>query len=268
MVNFKINGSSFELTCSEKVNVPLMVCSHERSGTHFLMNSIDKCTEYTSNPFLNFDYMYLGSLINFFSEESIKIFLKSLKNIRLNNSINYCTSSIIKSHFPLSLLGHNEENLCKVIYIYRNPEDVFISYWKFLHRWDWFEGPKLNSPLELMKINPKGQSQRYQIENYKNYFERWALHIINAKEAQRNCKNIVMVNYSELENNFKKTIRTVCNQLDIDITSSPLKPNKEKYIHGKDLKVSYEEKKLMNYYISKEIQKFPDLPDDIKALFK
>ena len=79
MVNFKINGTSFELSGSEKVNLPLMVCSHERSGTHFVMNSISKCTEYTANPFLNFDYSPLGSLINFFSEESIRIFLNSLK---------------------------------------------------------------------------------------------------------------------------------------------------------------------------------------------
>ena len=70
----------------------------------------------------------------------------------------------------LKLFVNYSKNICNIIYIYINPEEVFISYWKFLHRWDWFEGPKLNSPLELMKINPKGQSQRYQIENYKNYF--------------------------------------------------------------------------------------------------
>ena len=268
MVNFKINGSSFELSCSKKVNIPLMVCSHERSGTHFMMNSIAKCSEYTSNPFLNFDYVPLGSLINFFSEESVRIFLNSLKNIKLNNSVNYCTNSIIKSHFPLSLLGNNEENLCKVIYIYRNPEEVFLSYWKFLHRWDWFEGPKLNSPVELMMINPKGQSQRYQIENCKNYFERWALHILNAKKVQAYYKNLVMVNYSELENNFRETIITVCKKLEIDVMSSPSKPDKEEYIHGKEIKISHKERQLMKGYISKEIQKFPDLPSDLKDLYK
>ena len=267
MVNFKINGTSFELSGSEKVNLPLMVCSHERSGTHFVMNSISKCTEYTANPFLNFDYSPLGSLINFFSEESIRIFLNSLKNIKDNNSINYCTNSIIKSHFPLTLLGHDAKNLCKVIYIYRNPEEVFISYWKFLHRLDWFEGPKLNSPLELMKINPKGQSQRYQIENYKNYFERWASHILIAKKEQKNSKNIVMVNYSDLENNFRKTIKNICNKLEINIISTPSKPNKEEYVHGKHLKLNYKEKQLMKSFIREEIQKFPDLPNDLKALF-
>ena len=46
-------------------------------------------------------------MINFFSEESIRIFLNSLKNIKSNDSINYCTNSIIKSHFPLTLLGND-----------------------------------------------------------------------------------------------------------------------------------------------------------------
>ena len=81
MVNFKINGTSFELSGSKKVNLPLMVCSHERSGTHFAMNSISKCTEYTANPFLNFDYHPLGSVVNFFSEQSIRNFLNSIKKL-------------------------------------------------------------------------------------------------------------------------------------------------------------------------------------------
>ena len=267
MDNFKINGSSFELSCSEKVYIPLMVCSHERSGTHFMMNSISKCTEYTAYPFLNFDYLSLGTLINFFSEKSIKTFLTSIKNIRLHNSNNYCINSIIKSHFPLTLLGSDLKNLCKVIYIYRNPEEVFISYWRFLNKLEWFEGPKLNSPLELMKINPKGQSQRYQIENCKNYFERWASHILNARKAQTNSKNIVMVNYSQLKNNFRKTIRTICDQLEVEMISIPSKPNREDYIKGNNMKVSDTEKQLMRYFIREQIQKFPDLPNDLIKLF-
>ena len=88
-----------------------------------------------------------------------------------------------------------------------------------MHRWNWLEGPKLNSPLELIKTNPKGQSQRYQIENYTNYFARWAAHIIDAKNAARNSSNIVLVNYSELKNNFEKTIEYICHKLKINISN-------------------------------------------------
>ena len=266
MVNYRINGPSFVLSCSEKVKIPLMVSSHERSGTHFMMNSISECTEYTANPFLNFDYMPLGSLVNFFSKESTNKFLFSLKKISQNESNNLCVNSIIKSHFPLSLMDPNK-NLCKVIYIYRNPEEVFISYWKFLHRWNWVEGPKLSSPLELIKSNPKGQSQRYQIENYKNYFARWASHIINAKNSARNSSNIVLVNYAELKNNFETTIELICNKLKINILELPKKPNKENFIYGKEMEICENDRILMKNFIKEENKKFPNLPNDLLNLF-
>ena len=266
MVNYRINGPSFVLSCSEKVKIPLMVSSHERSCTHFMMNSISGCTEYTANPFLNFDYIPLGSFVNFFSKESINKFLFSIKEISQSESNTLCVNSIIKSHFPLTLLDNNK-NLCKVIYIYRNPEEVFISYWKFLHRWNWLEGPKLSSPLELIKSNPKGQSQRYQIENYTNYFERWASHIIYAKNSARNSSNIVLVNYSELKNNFEKTIYYICKKLKINILLPPKKPNKENFIYGKEMKICDKERILMKNFISEEIRKFPELPEDLLNLF-
>ena len=266
MANYKINGPSFVVSCSEKVKIPLMVCSHERSGTHFMMNSISECTEYTVNPFLNFDYMPLGSFVNFFSKESMNKFLFSLQEIRKNEYSTHCVNSIIKSHYPLSLLDHNK-NLCRVIYIYRNPDEVFISYWKFLHRWNWLEGPKLSSPLELIKTNPKGQSQRYQTENYTNYFARWASHIIDAKNASRNSSNIVLVNYSELKNNFEKTIEYICHTLKINMFQQPIKPNKEKFIYGKAMEICDKEKILMKNFIKEEIKKFPNLPNDLLNLF-
>ena len=95
MATYKINGPSFALSSSEKVKIPLMVCSHERSGTHFMMNSISECTEYTVNPFLNFDYMPLGSFVNFFSKESMNKFLFSLQDISKNEYSHHCVNSII-----------------------------------------------------------------------------------------------------------------------------------------------------------------------------
>ena len=190
-----------------------------------------------------------------------------MKNIRIHNNSKCCTNSIIKSHFPLSLLNQNSINVCKIIYVYRNPVEVFESYWKFLHRWNWFEGPKLQTPLELMKSNPKGQSQRYQIENFNSYFARWASHVIDAKELSKNSRNILLINYDELKNNFKKTIEKISNKLEIDIINTPRKPDKEKYIHGKILELHQKEKTLMKDFIRDEIKNFSTLPEELKKLF-
>jgi len=119
----------------------------------------------------------------------------------------------------------------------------------------------------IIKSNPKGQSQRYQIENYTNYFVRWASHIIDAKKAARNSSNIVLVNYSELKNNFQETIEYICNKLNINIFQQPTKPNKEKFIYGKAMEICDEEKILMKKFIKEEIKKFPNLPNDLLNLF-
>ena len=156
MPNLNINLGSFNLSCLEKVYVPLMVCSHERSGTHFMMNGLSTCTEYTKDPYLDFDYCTLGPIVNFFWTEGVNNFLNSLTNIKIKNKNDiYCAKNILKSHYSLKILGEKYKGNCKIVYIYRNPKDVFISYWKFLNNWKWFEGPKLKSPLELMALFTK-----------------------------------------------------------------------------------------------------------------
>ena len=120
---------------------------------------------------------------------------------------------------------------------------------------------------EIIKTNPKGQSQRYQTENYTNYFARWSSHIIDAKNSARNSSNIVLVNYSELENNFETTIEYICEKLKINIFQQPKKPNKEKFIYGKAMEICDKEKILMKNFIKEEIKKFPNLPNDLLNLF-
>ena len=264
MATAKIKLPEINLSISNKVNFPLMVCSHERSGTHFMMNGLSTCTEYTKDPYLDFDYCTLGPIVNFFWTEVINNFLNSLTNIKIKNKNDiYCAKNILKSHFSLKLLGERYKGNCKIVYIYRNPKDVFISYWKFLNNWKWFEGPKLQSPLELMRTPPQGQSQRYQLENYQNYFARWAFHVIDAKKAAEESPNIIFLNYSELLNNYTYTINSVCDYLNIKLLNAPIEPNRDEFVHGKNIQISIEEESLIEEFISKEIIKYPDLPNDI-----
>ena len=70
----------------------LIVSSHERSGTHYLMNSIDfSFDHYSSKNFINLDYSPLGSIVNFHSPVSLS---KFFDNLYLNKNL-----SIIKNHF-------------------------------------------------------------------------------------------------------------------------------------------------------------------------
>ena len=93
-----------------------MVCSHERSGTHFLMNSLSASTFYTIEPFLNYDYFPLGSYLNFYSKKDIFSFIQNCSNIATNTDL-CCVNSIIKSHFPINLIGDDSNKILKIAYI-------------------------------------------------------------------------------------------------------------------------------------------------------
>ncbi len=67
---------------------PIIVVSHERSGTHFLMNSIARGYGYTSAPWIDLDYNQMP--INFFHPPAIAGALEKLADQRI--------ASIVKSH--------------------------------------------------------------------------------------------------------------------------------------------------------------------------
>ena len=73
MHKIKLKFAECSISISDKIDTQLMICSHERSGTHFLMNSIANSTEYTTEPFLDFDYHHLGTAVNFFSTQDLVI---------------------------------------------------------------------------------------------------------------------------------------------------------------------------------------------------
>jgi len=260
----KLNlAAQIDIAVSADVDRPLMVCSHERSGTHFLMNSIANITKYTQEPFLNYDLRPLGANVNFFSKAGVNDFFLNIKNIQIQDQT-LCTSSILKSHFPIRLAKEALKDNLKAIYIYRNPVDTLISYWKFLHKWNWFEGPKTNTPLELAAHSPAGQSQRYQLENYSSYFERWEKHVSDAFLLSKNEDNIALVRYSDLKNDYENTISKCCDGLNIEF-SKILPPSKQNYIKGQSMDITIEQYQEISEYCAMRVARSEMLPANIMS---
>ena len=208
-VNLPLNNN-FQIKTSEKINEQLMVCSHERSGTHFTMNTIDAVSEYCSNPWLNYDLHPLGAQINFFSPTSASTFIRGLSDLNVNGT-SRCNASIIKSHFPASHLGDEAMNLpLKIIYVWRDPAETIASLWSSLHKWNWNEGPKTETPIELATARPSGQSQRYQASNCKDYFDRWAAHVIDGIAHCKKNPKACSVSYKQLLTAHSSTTENIC----------------------------------------------------------
>lgn len=256
-------GKPSTFSISESVNVPLMVCTHERSGTHFLMNYLNSCTYYTARPHFDFDYHNFGKLINPFSQIHVTKFFEKISLVSDNNNIK-CINSIIKSHFPIDTVKHLASDKIRVIYVYRDPCELFVSYWKYIHSLDWIEGPKLNSPLELARHVPSGYSQRYQTRNFSSYFERWARHVASARQAERVSSAIALVNYQSLIIHPVESIRTVCGRLGVAVVGDPVAPSRDEYVvKGANLVATSEMVEELQHFCKQEVSKFQDLPEDL-----
>jgi len=258
LINIDLN-QRIPIAVSSSIDKQLMVCSHERSGTHFLMNTIGNTTDYCCDPWLNYDYNPLGGL-NFFYEKNVSNFIKSLAKIK-SNGREGCNASILKSHFPLSHLGSTAYELpLKIIYIYRDPAEVFHSYWQILHRWDWNEGPKTKTPCELISLPPSGQSQRYQLTNHKDYFERWALHTLDGINSCEANPNACHISYKNLAKNHQKETRRLCKSLDIEIRREVRLPSRTtNVIQGKSLPISADEIKNLEEVCNARLKNIPEL---------
>ena len=177
----------------------LLVVSHERSGTHFLMNTVASAFGYVANPWIDFDHH--AANINYFHPPSVAGFFAKLGEHRLANTV--------KSHHQAAFF---EDCLAAVLerftilYIYRDPIDVMRSCQRFMHRWDWLEGPRTESLGAYIRAEPQGHMMRYQIGQHANMLKRWQAHVegwVAAADAQ---DGVQLVRFEDLDQNYEKTV--------------------------------------------------------------
>ena len=253
-----LEKKKIQFKSDENINKVIVVCSHERSGTHFLMNSIALNSNYSIEPFINFDYMQLGDVINFHKSEHVFNFIKKIAFIKKKDK-SYGLSSLIKSHHP-AYIFKNLFNSDDVIfyYIYRNPIETLLSYWKFINHWNWHEGPKEKNLIKFVKSPPEGQMQRYQKKTYYNIFTRWANHVIEWEKNSRKFKNIYLVNYENLNNDYNFTIENVLKFIDV-YNKKINRPPKDNFVVTNQLKISDNEIKEYKEFINLCLLDYPSL---------
>lgn len=189
-----------------------IVVSHERSGTHFLMNSLAAGFGYISEPFINFDQPEVN--INYFRPSSIAGYFKRFEDKPLANTV--------KSHHPVEFFDGILERLTRrytVFYIYRDPRDTMLSLWEFLHKLDWREGPKLDRCRHFIRAEPSGRLLRYQLHQYPNMLKRWEAHVRSWLHAAEDNPEVVPVAYEALNEDYAGTLKRLAERLGIELVS-------------------------------------------------
>jgi hypothetical protein len=189
----------------------VIVVSHERSGTHFLMNSLNACFGYVSQPWTNYDYRS-DIDVHFHAPISVKAFFVELAKIPLAN--------VIKSHHHKLFFTENMELITKnfkILYIYRHPIATLRSFWKMLDQiQNWHEGPRGLNCNQFLRAPPMGYLMRYQMAQEPTMTHRWASHVEGWLNVADQYSNIMPVCYESLKNDYPTTINKISRFLQVN----------------------------------------------------
>ena len=185
----------------------IMVVSHERSGTHFMMNALAKNGGYVSNPWINLDYQ---TGLNFHAP---KVMAQVFAQYAAKPSLN-----IVKSHHQLAFFEEVLERILRdfrIIYVVRHPRSLMPSLWRYLNAWAWDEGPKCGTPSELIRQEPSGAMLRYQKRQVPNMLARWREHVGPWIRQAGLTSGIEVVRYEDLDQRFEETMASLMQRLGV-----------------------------------------------------
>jgi hypothetical protein len=204
-----------------------MVASHERSGTHFLINTLALNFGFVPKP-IDSD---IASGTDFYIRSHFQTFLDCLRHAG--------SGRILKEHHHLAffdgLLDRLREKFI-VFYIYRNPADVMCSHWRYVRSVERREGPLTATPGAFMREAPCGGMLRYQMEQQATVLDRWRSHVDAWTTLGVEAAGAIPVVYEELNLDFEATVARLAVRLGVPCPR-PLKPSPAENVvepgHGK-----------------------------------
>ena len=203
------------------------VISHERSGTHFLMNTIAKNYPYLSSPWWNFDNE-LG--INFHSPTAILNYIKQAHDKSILN--------ILKSHHPIGffheIMAYLEEQF-HIFYVYRNPFHTLRSNWKLIKYYNtqgWEEGPDTATVHEFVRSEPCGAMLRYQKRQMQSMVHRWQDHVTGWLDYcdSHPDSNVHLVKYEDLDQDYNVIVEKIGQYLQKIPPANPCRPDRRENV--------------------------------------
>jgi hypothetical protein len=178
----------------------ILVVGHERSGTHFLMNTIG-----LNFGYLNEDWIDVDNIPQHYNPDNWVSFLAQVDH---KNPLN-----IFKSHHDhrfFEPLFNRMADEWKIFYIWRmNQDDLFKSLCKHFNERDWNIGPKAKDYEELKYMQPSGACTRYDSVAHQTMLDRWLFHSTNWARIAKEHSNIHSLYYEDLNTHFDKMVRKI-----------------------------------------------------------
>jgi hypothetical protein len=179
---------------SDRPERPALVVSHERSGTHFLMNTL--AANFGYRPYRD----VAGSPgLDLGSTPAMLGFLLA----------DWPLATVLKSHhqadfFPL--LPRLAERF-RIFYVMRDPRDTLLSFWRFLEASPPGTGPRAMSISEFLRSPSSGAITQYERRPAANMVERWCRHVRGWSAAAAAWPHtFTRIRYPDLDERFEATV--------------------------------------------------------------
>jgi hypothetical protein len=194
-----------EFTYFPEPRPAVMVVSHERSGTHFLMNALAACYGYVSLPWINLDQP-TQNILELMPRHALSRMLLELAERPMAN--------IVKSHHPADFFAGELDRLTEryvILVICRDPVAVMLSFWRYLHRFAPTDnaGPQVADPVAFARAVPFGRMLRYQTEPCASVLHRWAAHVEGWHAAAAVCPRVRLVRYEDLDADYRASVASI-----------------------------------------------------------
>ncbi|MDA0997047.1 MAG: sulfotransferase domain-containing protein [Proteobacteria bacterium] len=178
----------------------VLVIGHERSGLHFLINTLA----------LNFGYISQWIDIRtdaIAGQPDPTPHLSSYKNRTLSN--------VLKSHHARPLFGETLEDFLtefKIFYIVRDPRDAMTSFWRFAGTGDGDLGPRTDSVDAFVRSAPSGQPLLFEHPPSTDMIARWSQHV-GGWLPDMDSGAVKLVKYEDLLGNYDETLDGIADHM-------------------------------------------------------
>ncbi len=203
----------------------LLVASHERSGTHFLINALGAGFGYDATNWIDFE-LNLGrlshsALINPYDPLTIRAFLRRLDGVSITNPI--------KTHHPVDFfVGPIADAMAEwqILYIVRNPLDVLASFRVYLRSVGFPVLPPTDDNAVFLAAPPRGHLLRYQMDQKPSMLARWCDHARGWTEAAARAPRILVLRYEDLDQDYTATLARIGRAIGVAPTAAAKRPGK------------------------------------------